>query len=605
VISLSNLFSTAYQIEHIIPQSRFFDDSLNNKIICETDVNQDKGNKTAFEYIKDKGGSIVDGHLILTLEKYESHCKRYFKKNNRKLEKLLSEEIPEDFINRQLNDSRYISKLVKGLLSNIVREESEREVTSKNVISVTGAITSRLKQNWGLNEVWNEIVQPRFERLNELTKSNDFGYWDYQKDVNGNKTGKRFFRTQVPEEILKGFKKKRIDHRHHSLDALVIACVNRRHIQYINSLNNEIVKRDLQPKLLVKNNKGHYTKQFLKPWDCFTTDTKESLEKIVISFKQNNRVINKTNNKTWQWVEENGHLKKKKVKQTKGDNWAIRKPLHKETVSGKLKWKAPNGKIVTASRVSLSEIKTIKHLNKITDSGIKKILERHLKNYIDESGRENFELAFNSDGVEELNKNIIQLNNGKFHQPIYKVRLFEEGKKFSVGESGNNEKKFVEAAKGTNLFFAIYWNEKKQKREYETIPLNEVVEHQKWRATLPKNKMKATPMIPLDFAKGDFLFSLSPNDLVYVPTDEEIENHSLPDFDNLLEEQVNMIYKAVSFSGNQCFFVGNEVAKSIANKKEFSALNKMEKSTEGFMIKERCVKLKVDRIGNIVKIGEY
>src|SRR5690606_3316019 len=103
---------------------------------------------------------------------------RYFKNNKVKLKNLLSEDIPEGFINRQLNDSRYISKLVKGLLSNIVREENEKEVTSKYLVPVTGAVTGKLKQDWGLNDKWNEIIAPRFKRLNELTQSNKYGYWD-------------------------------------------------------------------------------------------------------------------------------------------------------------------------------------------------------------------------------------------------------------------------------------------------------------------------------------------------------------------------------------------------------------------------------------------
>lgn len=56
------------------------------------------------------------------------------------------EDIPNQFIERQLNDSRYISKFIKSLLSNIVREEGEEEATSKNVIVCTGSITDRLKK---------------------------------------------------------------------------------------------------------------------------------------------------------------------------------------------------------------------------------------------------------------------------------------------------------------------------------------------------------------------------------------------------------------------------------------------------------------------------
>ena len=59
------------------------------------------------------------------------------------------EDIPNQFIERQLNDSRYISKFIKSLLSNIVREEGEEEATSKNVIVCTGSITDRLKKRLG------------------------------------------------------------------------------------------------------------------------------------------------------------------------------------------------------------------------------------------------------------------------------------------------------------------------------------------------------------------------------------------------------------------------------------------------------------------------
>lgn len=683
MISLSKLFTTAYQIEHIIPQARYFDDSLSNKIICESEVNQLKSNKTAYEFIKDKGGSVVDLQQgktvkVFELSAYEENCNQYFKKNKTKLKKLLSEDIPEGFIERQMNDSRYISKLVKGLLSNIVKEDDEQAATSKHLVSVTGAITDKLKQDWGLHDKWNEIVAPRFMRMNELTNSNDFG--DFDPRINT-------FRTSVPDELQKGFNKKRIDHRHHAMDALVIACATRDHVNYMNNQYAAKEKKDerydlrdklrnVEDKQIIDKKTGtHKTikvgKEYIKPWNGFPVDAKDALEKTVVSFKQNLRVINKTNNKTWQWVEKDGKLKKQLVKQTEGDSWAIRKSMHKDTVSGKVNvrvrksvsfangikdWEnlvdknlkgvlkklitegkdtkaiskyfkdnpyQPEGKSIkqveiytytsnaTATRTLLTESFTRKQLESVTDSGIQKILEKHLEKYIDEKGKERFDLAFNSEGVAALNECITELNGGKKHQPIYRVRVYEEGSKFNVGYSGNKADKFVEAAKGTNLFFAIYWNEEKQKREYETIPLNVVIEHQKQVAHLPKEER--TP-VPLNNGKGQFLFSLSPNDLVYVPTEEEIENTSLVKFNLLTNDQVSRVYKSISSSGTQCFFVQEHVANTIVNKMEFSALNKMEKSIDDIMIKDVCWKLNIDRLGNImsftnhlgqiVKIGE-
>jgi len=598
IIPLNKLFTTAYQVEHIIPQSRYFDNSMGNKVICESDVNQDKGNKTAYEYLREKEGSIIEGHKLFKLPDYESHCNNYFKKNRTKLRNLLSDEIPEGFINRQLNDSRYISKLIKGLLSNLVREANEQEATSKNLIPVTGAITSKLKQDWGLNEKWNELIAPRFKRMNEISKSNDFGFDDDFK-LNGKATGKTFFRIQVPLEIEKGFNKKRIDHRHHALDALVIACISKRHIHYLNSLNTEKENYSLRDSLLIKNERGHFTKTFKMPWSNFVNDAKNELEKTIISLKQNNRVINKTNNKTWQWVDLDGNLKKRLVPQTKGDNWAVRKSLHKEMVYGLIDLDVPKGKVATAVRVALSDIKNQKHIDKIADKAIQTILTNHLKNFIDEKGKPDFESAFSTEGIEALNKNIKSLNNGKKHQPILKTRLFEIGVKFPVGQSGNNPNKYVEADKGTNLFFAIYWDETKQKRVFNTVPLNVVIEHQKQVAHLPKNERLP---IPVDKTLGEYRFTLSPNDLVFVPTEEEVVSPNMVDFDNLTSEQVSRIYKMVSSSLSQCFFIQSHVAQSIQNKVEFSALNKMERDLNGNMIKEVCWKLNINRLGNVLSV---
>ncbi len=637
IIPLGKLFSEEYQIEHIIPQSRYFDDSLNNKVICESAVNQEKSNKTAYEFLSKRGGDIIElgngnNVTLLSLEAYEQHCGQYFKKNRTKLNNLLSEDIPEGFINRQMNDSRYISKMVKSLLSNIVREENEREATSKNLLPIPGAVTSKLKHDWGLNDKWNEIIAPRFKRLNEITKKKQidefreklkkkypnieinkeqsillkfeelfdkgwFGNFGYRDNtINA-------FRIQVPDEISKkGFNKKRIDHRHHALDALVIACTTQDHTHYLHSLESEKENHSLKYKLLIVNDKGHYTKHFQMPWSSFPVDAKNELDKIIVSFKKNLRVINKTNNKTWQWVKQkNGSFKKELVKQTEGDSWAIRKPLHKETVSGLVNIpNLPKGKIATASRISLTDEFTRKQLESITDIGIQKILENHIKNYIDEKGKECFDLAFNSDGVEQLNKNIVTLNNGKKHQPIYKVRVYEVGSKFKVSEDENSPKstKYVEAAQRTNLFFAVYWDENKKQRSYETIPLNEVIQHQKDVAKLPKNER--TPIQP-KATMGKFLFTLSPNDLVFVPTEEEQDNPNLVDFDNLSEEQVGRVYKMVSTTQNKLECVPVHYSSPIISN-EMGSNNKNQNTIYGIQIKYICWKLEVDRLGNIVRV---
>jgi CRISPR-associated endonuclease Csn1 len=618
IIPLNKLFTPEYEIEHIIPQSRYFDDSMSNKVICEAAVNKLKDNQIGLAFIKNHHGEVValgNGKTakILEVEQYEDFVKKHYANNRAKRNKLLLEDIPEKMIERQLNDTRYISKYISQLLSNIVRDErpesNDDGVNSINLLPGNGKITSTLKLDWGLNDVWNELILPRFERMNTLTNSSDFTSY--------NTHGKKI--ATVPIELSKGFTKKRIDHRHHALDALVIACATREHIQYLNNENAKSQKRHLQVGL---GKKLRATKQILadkwikengvwkksgekiektvldhyfQPWDTFTTDARSALEKIVVSFKQNLRVINKATNYYESYKDENGNIRigkdgkpQKGILQQKGINWAIRKPLHKDTVSGKLQLdriKVGKDKILTASRKSLDSSFNEKSILSITDTGIQKILLNYLK-----AKGGNSEIAFSPEGIEEMNQNIALYNDGKYHQPILKVRVFEQGSKFPVGYVGNKATKYVEAAKGTNLFFAIY-QDGNGKRNYATIPLNEVIERQK----------QGLSSVPETNEKGHrLLFHLSPNDLVYVPEIGE-------SFD-LERLNTDRIYKMVSSTGSECHFIKANIASLIKNYDakskigELGSLNKLEVTINGdCRIKEVCFKLKVDRLGNIFK----
>lgn len=650
MIPLGKLFTPAYEIEHIIPQSRYFDDSFSNKVICEAEVNKLKDNLLGHEFIVKfhgakvslSGGSSVN---VFSVSDYEQFVKDNYSRNQTKLKKLMMDDIPEQFIARQLNDSRYISKLVKSLLSNIVREENEQEETSKNLLVCTGGVTDRLKKDWGINDVWNKIILPRFQRLNELTDTTRFTAL--------NASGHAI--PSMPLELQKGFNKKRIDHRHHAMDAIIIACAGRNIVSYLNNESAckgaKISRYDLQRLLCDKqktDEMGNYRWMIKKPWDSFTQDVYVVLQNIIVSFKQNLRVINKTVNYCQHYVDG----KKKMVKQEKGDSWAIRKPLHKDTVSGEvnlrdiktvtLKDALKNLNVIvekdlkkklkellemhlsdkqikqyfevhkeTWRDVDLKKIKVYyftketkdrffavrtlldtsfnqkKIIGKVTDTGIQKILLRHL-----EINENDVERAFSSEGIERMNKNIVMLNNGKWHQPIYKVRIYEKADKFAVGQTGNKSSKFVEAAKGTNLFFAVYETEQinqgtgevVRKRNYATVPLNVVIDRQK----------RGLPSAPEDKNGNLPKFVLSPNDLVYIPTQEELETgHVVYPLDK------KRIYKMVSCTGNRLYVIPYAVANMIIDKKEYSQLNKIEFTDDKLSIKELCFPLKIDRLGNL------
>jgi CRISPR-associated endonuclease Csn1 len=236
-----------------------------------------------------------------------------------------------------------------------------------------------------------------------------------------------------------------------------------------------------------------------------------------------------------------------------------------------------------ATRINIDASFDQKAINSITDSGVRNILSSHLKKYNDANGKEHPEKAFSPEGLQDMNLHLKELNQGKAHKPILKVRKYEAlGNKFNIGIRGSKDKKYVEADKGTNLFFAIYEDEEGN-RTYDSIPFNIAVEHL-------KNLEDIAPQRKEDGSK--LLFTLSPNDLVYLPEEGEHvdKNHLCKD----------RIYKMVSSSGKQSFFIPCNVATTIEDKKEFSPLNKMEKSINGVMIKRSCIKINVNRLGDIL-----
>lgn len=621
-IALSDVFSSRCEIEHIIPRSRYYDDSFNNKIICESEVNKEKGNMTAYEFICEKGGMIIklsSGRSVTILQKenYEHLMKKLYRYGSPKYKNLMSYDIPESFIQRQLNDTRYISKAVRELLAPVVRQPEEEAEIPKGIITLPGRITSMLKKEWGLEQVWKEIVAPRFIRLNEITGTEDY----YERSADG-----RSF-------ILKNHNGlKRIDHRHHALDALVVACTTRSHIIYLSTLNNEKNAHKYAPKLL-EEGKG---RRFRKPWGGFTEESLDAIKTTMVTFKSNHRVLTRGKNYYYKWVNENGVLKKKHVRQTKDqDLWAIRQSLHKDTVNAKISLRQykqvslatalqepetiaspefrkhikslfrqyngdlnkvkkhlkeqpllENGKPLSritvygmedfsASRKAIDPSLTKKNLDKVVDPKIRQLLSEHLERYDDDS-----EAAFSAEGLEKLNREL--------DMPVYKVKYYESmGKKFPLGSTGNKGQKYVEAAKNTNLFFVIYENAEGERiiNADSSLLLKEVIERKKQGLPLADHK------------EGYRWFTLSPGDIVYIPEPEE--NIAVIDWDNLSSEQMDKLYKCVSFSSYICYFVPNSLSEILADKLEMGSQNKSEKDINGQVIKNHCIKLFIDRIGSI------
>ncbi len=293
-ISRGKLFSKDFDIEHIIPKSRMFDDSFSNKTLESRSINIEKGDKTAIDFIAEKYGEKE-------VEAYTQRVEGLFKNvdmKKGKLRKLLmrSSDIQDGFIDRDLRNSQYIAKKAKEMLFEVCR----------TVTTTTGSITDRLRKDWELINVLQELNWDKYDRLG-LT------YYDT------NREGKKLPR--ITDWT------KRNDHRHHAMDALTVAFTRPSHVQYLNHLNARKDKESeiygIERKELERDEKGKL--RFIPPMPIkqFRAESKKHLENTLISFKAKNKVVTPNKNK----------IKGSNVKQR---TLIPRGQLHLETVYGKI-----------------------------------------------------------------------------------------------------------------------------------------------------------------------------------------------------------------------------------------------------------------------------
>jgi CRISPR-associated endonuclease Csn1 len=303
-IPRERLFSKDFDIEHIIPKALLFDDSFSNKTICVRKENLEKSDRCAFEFIGET-----------QLEEYRSRVEMLYQFNLKspgeginkaKYKKLLmkADEIGKGFIERDLRDSQYIAKKAKELLQEICR----------TVVTTTGSITDRLREDWDLINIMQELNMEKYRALGltEVIEKKDGG-------------------TKV--RIIDW--SKRNDHRHHAMDALTVAFTKHSYIQYLNNLNarkaedkkgKEIFAIEQKETEYNTDKDGNRKRRFKSPLPGFREEAKRHLESILISCKAKNKVVTKNKNRY-----KSGSGEKSKIEITP------RGQLHNETVYGKIR----------------------------------------------------------------------------------------------------------------------------------------------------------------------------------------------------------------------------------------------------------------------------
>ena len=619
-----------YEIDHIIPKSRLFDDSISNKVLVEGFLNKEKANRTSWEYISLQNTR----YKICSIEVFlDIINENYF---GRKKKNLLLEKIPTNFIERQIKETQYIALAVKSELAQVVG--------SNNIKSTTGEITNFLRSRWGLKKLLMELTENRFKQM-EL--------WD-----SSNKWVNRYFDEEQKRNVyeIKHWSK-RYDHRHHAIDALVVALTEQSHIQRLNNLNKELqewlITHKEEIKLEVKEDETileaflnleekrreeiqkqiESFRKFDSPINDLVKQAKIHLEAMVVSHKPKDNLTIQFNEKT----------QKKEIK--------IRAALHEATLYGK-----HNGQ--DTKTVSISNL-SAKDIEKIVDP----VLKKEINNHRNKSEYTSMKEAFSGEGLKAFNESRFQRKKPEsLKPPVFKVKIYyntKEVKESSLQRLYESNDKLSVKTGGNYLFLVMEKKSKKNEeveRVFDIVSLYDAADIAKreWKNQTEDFKKKIYDDYLIINKADKVLFALQQNELIYLPenVDDPVLKFTSNEFDDWISQNNNKskfnkrIYKVVKFTGKDCFFIPNNYANTISipkdltteqkgelkkqygekkipkkelNFEEFGSFGTSAKTevnehfinilidkkynTEPLKIQDHCIKIKTDWLGNI-RLGQ-
>jgi CRISPR-associated endonuclease Csn1 len=323
-----------YDIEHTVPRSRGGDDSTMNKTLCECTFNRKikraklpaelaqhdeilanidaLGWKEKIESFRKQINS-TKGHYFATKEQKDANIQRrhylelQLKYWQGKYSRFTITEVPKGFSNRQGVDIGIIGRYAREFLATVFR------APNRNLIyTVKGATTADFRKMWGLQDEYTS--------------------------------------------------KERVNHSHHCIDAIVIACIGK--AQY-DQWAQYCQQRDLA------SWDGAAKPSFPKPWETFTQDVKAITSELLITHHTPDNTLKQSKKA----LRIRGKIQKTssgKIIYQQGDT--ARAQLHLQTYYGAIK---RNGEIKYVIRKQVDSLEQ-KDIKKIVDDTVKAIIEKEI-----------------------------------------------------------------------------------------------------------------------------------------------------------------------------------------------------------------------------------
>ncbi len=412
-ISQAQLFGGDIEVDHILPYSRSLDDSQTNKALCHRACNAMKQNQTPYEWLAQTNPTKyaeICQHALSLVRMGAFPYKKY--------RRIIQKELKlDDFIARQLTAAGYIASATIEYLKCLFDNEHA-------VLGLKGELTAELRHQWGLDEI--------------LADMPDSPAWQEQSKLR-------------PGE------KNRADHRHHAIDAIVVAMTNRSRLQQLSRIRKSGGTRQTGEALLL-------------PWKSFRDDVIKRIGHIKVSRRAERKVAGALHEDTFYGAT------------SERDVFAVRKPL---------------------DSLSPNEIPSIR------DPAIRRLVERRLADHGLEAGRgkKNRENRDSARNWKAALSNLFMPSG----VPIKRVRVLRREKTIQPLRQGRTDQTHVKPG-STHHLTLFEWHENgKRKRDAVFVPMLEAINRLKRREpVIQRTPPTEHPTIP---ANATFLCSLSRGEL--------------------------------------------------------------------------------------------
>ena len=470
-IAISDFVGTSqkFDIEHTIPRSVGGDSTRMNLTLCDSRFNREvKKTKLPTEL---PNHDEIMARINVWKEKYESLDKQI--RRQKKLSKGATTKDQKDAVIRkrhflELQRDYWRGKYMRFTMESVPEGFSRRQGTDISVISKYARLY--------LESLFTHVYTVKGIATSDFRK-----IWGIQKAYS---------------------KKERVNHVHHCIDAIVIACIGLDEYNKLESYYHDEENHEWY---------GMSKAYFKKPWPTFVEDLKNVQDEILVYHYTPDNMPKQGRRKILLDVEVDGIKKKKKVL-CKGD--AARGSLHSDTYYGAIE---NDGVVRYVKRINLASMK-------VTD----------VKNIVDDAVRGIVEAAIREKGFKEAMAGTIWMNEEK-QIPIKKVRCytsiknpisFDKKKQRDLSDKEYKRNYYV-TTKG-NYIVALYVGSTKtgkRKTFYEFVNMMEAAGYYK---TSNDKSVVGHNIVPLEKDDCQLAFILKKGTMVifYKETKDEVWDYS-------------------------------------------------------------------------------